>query len=613
MDEVWRPFTIGDEAPARRYRPCACNCVLISTGFGCYRERVLRLVTALAALAFGAGIAGGCDAGVATQTLVRVAVDPALGGAELRVRVWDQDGTLVYDETRPDGGDFGSVLPARIPLEPKDGDAGRRFRVEAELRDADGVPIRVQRAEAGYVAGERREIWLCIDSRCDASSCADSERCDEGSCGPIAAETEPAGASSEASACGFGAPTDAAMDAVADASSDADAGPPCECPCASDTCVDGVCSPVSEVIDVSAGDSHVCAIDGEGRLFCWGENSDGQLADTDRSARPAPTVPVALGPARQVSAGRRHTCALLLDGTLHCWGWGNLGQISEGRESSDVPLPQVPPDTTTHPANGWSQVSAGGTVTCAVHGATLFCWGSNREGQLGIGADPGALDGSPNEVSGTWRQVSAGDRHVCGLRDDVDGSVACWGQYDNQRLGLLDDPMMDVTSPRNVRGLGVRDYVSVELGYEHTCAIQTTRELRCWGRGAGGRLGIGNMSDTGNSGPVIPEPPAPSFRWGSASAGAAHTCGLAEDGALWCWGENRAGELGLGDGVGAQVYPRRVGDDAWRAVAAGQDLTCAIDGDGRAHCWGANDSGQLGIGDFISRSASAEPVCLPPL
>lgn len=84
-----------------------------------------------------------------------------------------------------------------------------------------------------------------------------------------------------------------------------------------------------------------------------------------------------------------------------------------------------------------------------------------------------------------------------------------------------------------------------------------------------------------------------------------HTCGVASDGSLWCWGDNGRGELGDGTHNG-HTTPHQVGTDAgWQQVAAAADVTCGVKTDQTLWCWGANDDGQLGDDSGFS------PVLIP--
>jgi alpha-tubulin suppressor-like RCC1 family protein len=109
--------------------------------------------------------------------------------------------------------------------------------------------------------------------------------------------------------------------------------------------------PLTSVTSVSAGDEFTCARTnaGGGRLWCWGENTYGQVgggaADGIAVVRPqvvlAATGTGALSGVTQVAASAFHTCARLSNGQARCWGIDDHGELGDGSSSSDQPLPQV--------------------------------------------------------------------------------------------------------------------------------------------------------------------------------------------------------------------------------------------------------------------------------
>ncbi|MEZ4250573.1 MAG: hypothetical protein R3B99_20265 [Polyangiales bacterium] len=136
-----------------------------------------------------------------------------------------------------------------------------------------------------------------------------------------------------------------------------------------------------DVVAVTAGDRHSCALRSDGSVWCWGENAVGQLGNGDTGLQPSPVrvrelsdvVAVASGPATA-----RHTCALRRNGELWCWGDNSSGQIGDG--TMDLRL--VPVRVLSDVAS----VAVGGSSTCAtLTNGSLVCWGRNDQGQLGDG------------------------------------------------------------------------------------------------------------------------------------------------------------------------------------------------------------------------------------
>jgi alpha-tubulin suppressor-like RCC1 family protein len=153
----------------------------------------------------------------------------------------------------------------------------------------------------------------------------------------------------------------------------------------------------------------------------------------------------------------------------------------------------------------------------------------------------------------------------------------------------------------------------VSAGGAHACAILPTGRMRCWGANDFGQLGAGDAiarRDAADAPPLVDVAVGDSLPL-AVSAGGAHTCALLEGGAIKCWGQNGAGQLGLGD---AEHRGDESGELAGRlpnvelgrgavavGLATGDRHTCALLEDGRVKCWGANDLGQLGLGDTENR------------
>lgn len=122
-----------------------------------------------------------------------------------------------------------------------------------------------------------------------------------------------------------------------------------------------------------------------------------------------------------------------------------------------------------------------------------------------------------------------------------------------------------------------------------SCAIASDGALYCWGRLHGRDEASGEQGDLETG---LPAHRFPEFRWREVSVTAGHACGIRDDGSLWCWGRNCAGQLGNLDRV-SSIEPRQVGSQTnWVTVATGGGHSCAIDLDGSLACWGGIDLGQ---------------------
>lgn len=202
---------------------------------------------------------------------------------------------------------------------------------------------------------------------------------------------------------------------------------------------------------------------------------------------------------------------------------------------------------------------------------------------------------APNDVGGVCvgvrgapiQQLSAGGEHTCVL--DQAGTIWCWGRNSD---GALGNGGWDDTSTPSALILGVGiEAIFLATGKLHSCAVASDGAVYCWGDNRGGQLGDGSLA-------AQSEPVQVSGLTGAVAvaAGRAHTCALTAGGEVWCWGSNDAGQLG--DGTDScKLIPVRLPLSGIVEVALGSEHSCARAGDGRVWCWGGNEHGQLGTGD----------------
>ena len=139
----------------------------------------------------------------------------------------------------------------------------------------------------------------------------------------------------------------------------------------------------------------------------------------------------------------------------------------------------------------------------------------------------------------------------------------------------------------------------VVAGSDHSCALTSTGAAFCWGSNWIGQLGRGHTDRQSNPYPVE----IPGYRFQSLATGGSHSCGLTSDGAAYCWGDNRAGQVGVA-GTDLLASPTRVADaPPFVALTAGWFHTCGVTNGGQMYCWGDNSLGQLGRG--TDRSVAA--------
>ncbi len=276
--------------------------------------------------------------------------------------------------------------------------------------------------------------------------------------------------------------------------------------------------------------------------------------------------------------------AIKTAGTLWAWGDNVYGELGLGNDDNKSLPTQVGEGTI------WASVAASSSFTLAVKtDGTLWAWGGNGKGQLGLGNN--ADTNVPTQVGeGTnWASVAAGLQHTLAVKSD--GTLWAWGYNSDGELGLGNNA--DTNVPTQV-GEGT-NWASVATGALHTLAVKTDGTLWAWGYNNDGELGLGNNTNTN-----VPTQVGEGTSWASVATGALHTLAVKTDGTLWAWGYNYSGQLGLGNnGRGTDKnVPTQVGEGTdWASVAAGASHTLAVNTDGTLWAWGYNNEGELGLGN----------------
>ncbi len=234
------------------------------------------------------------------------------------------------------------------------------------------------------------------------------------------------------------------------------------------------------VAQAATSNDFACALKLDGSLWCWGANDFGQLGDGLTQDSLIPVHVATLGnDVAAISAGFVHACALKTDDTVWCWGNNSYGEIGIGSFVTPQPTPQqilVVPTA--------KKVSAGGFFTCAIDSSDkLFCWGDNGDGHLGIGNYDNQH--TPIEVTtlGTGViEVDTSVRAACAIK--TGGAVWCWGWQEHGRLGNGSTAAAGQPLPVTVSGpLGSGGAARVHLAEGAGCAVTPASELYCWGAG----------------------------------------------------------------------------------------------------------------------------------
>ena len=290
-----------------------------------------------------------------------------------------------------------------------------------------------------------------------------------------------------------------------------------------------------------------------------------------------------------------HGHAVRTNGTLWSWGYwgrgvlGNNGTYGVGSSS---------PVSVTGGFTDWCQVTTNRFNTsfaAAVRqNGTAWAWACNNYGQLGDNTTTNRF--SPVSVVGgftNWCQVSAGDKHLLGVR--TNGTLYAWGAASAGQLG--NNCTTTRSSPVSVVG-GFTDWCQVSAGSNNSIAVRQNGTLWGWGANGSGRLGDGTTSDRSSPVSVV----GGFTDWCQVSAYYS-SLAVRTNGTLWAWGYNTKGQLGDNTTVSKSSPVSVVGGFTdWCQVAA-SGASLAVRQNGTAWAWGLNNAGQLGDNTTVSKSS----------
>jgi alpha-tubulin suppressor-like RCC1 family protein len=348
-----------------------------------------------------------------------------------------------------------------------------------------------------------------------------------------------------------------------------------------------------------------CSVNSAGAAFCWGDGTEGQLANGDLVLGP----PVGLGKSAMipvplpggltfsaVSPTVTHSCGLSTTGAAYCWGSDDAGQLGDNRAA-----PQQVRPVAVAGGHTFTTIGTNAHYTCALDDTgAAYCWGYNQwevvaKGTFVSSKVPVALPGGL-----VFASLSAGVMHACGIT--TTGATYCWGRNDSGELG--DGSTVSQSSPVVVGGGA--SFVQVSAGEQATCGLTSGGAAYCWGANASGQLGDGTTTSHASPAPV-----SGSLVFTSISLGNDHACAVQSGGAAYCWGDNTQGELGNGAKVSSLVPVKVSGGLVFSSVQAGLGSSCGLTTNKVVYCWGRSDFGQLGDGTGAQSSVPVKVAGQP--
>lgn len=262
------------------------------------------------------------------------------------------------------------------------------------------------------------------------------------------------------------------------------------------------------------------------------------------------------------------------------WLWSLIGLLAS--MATDAQNSQVP--------KSWSYVATGDGSTYAIgKDGSLWSWGWNESGQLGIGGGKVKIS-VPQDISGgqKWRFVTSGQAYSFFIRQD--GTL--WAVGDNSKgVSGVGDGQVHKTLTQVGRD---SDWASIAVTrfFGHSAfGIKQDGTLWAWGEGENGSLGLGNYKNVST-----PKKVGTDSDWKQVSVGQYFTLAIKTDGSLWGWGWNQRSQL-LNNPTHVKT-PIRLGQDSdWREIFAVAEAVYGIKNDGSLYVWGYGEYGILGLGN----------------
>jgi alpha-tubulin suppressor-like RCC1 family protein len=327
---------------------------------------------------------------------------------------------------------------------------------------------------------------------------------------------------------------------------------------------------------VALGSNHACGMTATGDVYCWGNNSTGQLGAIEPRGQVTSPIKVPLpGTARGVTVAETgsasHSCAVLQSGQMYCWGSDNAsGELGRGESSSSLNPIALASDP------GFSDMQTQGMHSCGIKASNsrVYCWGNGSGFELGDGV--GGSSSAPVEVLGglTVTQLSVARHSTC-VRT-ASAQAWCWpnqfGGYNLPTRFPIADPI-----------------AMISAGGTGSCALTSAGKIYCWGANDFGQLGNGQVNPCCSpTGPVLIQSSltfAAIFA-GAGPGGGSHACALTADGSAYCWGRNESGELGDGTQTNRSVPTAVIGGLKFTSLSTDFGGTCGVTVAKMVYCWG---------------------------
>ena len=333
------------------------------------------------------------------------------------------------------------------------------------------------------------------------------------------------------------------------------------------------------------------------RWFGWGKNGSGHIGHNNETKYSSPVqIP---GTRWSGVAGR---LSVKTDGTLWATGQAFSGQMGRNSTSPGNFSSPTQVGTDTNWGTSSKKIAGGEAGSLAIKNTgTLWAWGVGTNGQLGL--NDIVQRSSPTQVGtdSNWNDVTvskeAGNTYL-GYGIKTDSTLWSWGENYYGQLGLNHGGSVKISSPTQIPG----EWSQISAGMDHVIAVKTNGTLWSWGNGDFGKTGHNNVGVTYSS----PKQVGTDTNWSQASGGTYGSAAVKSNGELYVFGANGSGQIGVNDRT-QYSSPKQVSGTTWQSVTIGDPGTVhATKTDGTWWAWGYNDEGQLGVNDTVRRSSPVQ-------
>jgi len=354
--------------------------------------------------------------------------------------------------------------------------------------------------------------------------------------------------------------------------------------------------------NIAAGYYHAAAIQSPGTLWTWGNNINGQLGNNSLTLYSSSIQVGGLNTWTNIAAGQYHTVGVQANGSLWAWGYGGAGQLGSGGSNYSSPVQVL--TNITAVSLGWNTVAPGNFHSLAIQtNGSLWAWGNNSYGQLGVNSVSAVVTSPVQAVQlGPW--ISAVAFSYTSLALQSNGTLWSWGTNGTGQLGLnTSTSSLSIPAQIGTSNLWTSIKATGSTVTGLVAAIQTPGTLWAWGYNQFGQLSTGDL--TNRSSPVQV---GALSNWTSVAVGINNMYGIQSPGTLWACGYNQNGAVGNNTIGGNTLSPVQVANyqNNWAKVSGGQYFTSAVTSVGTLWAWGLNSYGQLGTNSTGNTSSPVQ-------